>query len=252
MDRVGLQERGAASVVVSAEDPQVVRRVSAGLDRLSFSYRVCEPCTAQLAAGPQGAVYCLGSRVASELASLPGPTIVILYGARLTDEAVVRLQGRRVCPLRLSALTPTTLLQAIIHVRSGSDPGCMAERLQALPMLRRIPPPLVAAFLEDPVGMTRLHDLRRAVALSRESAQAMVRAAGFARAEHLFTALRSAAWMLLRRDGLNRREAEQYLGIGDRTSFRRACRRAGVPALHAHLCPDAFGAVDAGSAGPAR
>jgi hypothetical protein len=109
--------------------------------------------------------------------------------------------------------------------------------------LERVPQAVITAFLEDPAGSRRIQDLRRSLApLSRESAQALVRSAGFPRAEHLFTALRSAAWILLMREGVNRKRIEQYLGIVDRTSFRRACKRAGVPAVHAKLRPEAFDA----------
>jgi hypothetical protein len=233
-----------AGAVVAANDLGVVRRVTEGLEKLCFPYRIYEPAPSRVAEGPRGMVYCLGSRLAAELPSFPGPTIVILSGAQLTDEAVARLQGKRVCALHLATLTPTLLLRAIVVARSGSDVGCMAERLRGIPRLSRVPLALVTAFLEDPPAMTRLNDLRRALApLSREGAQSLVRRAGFARAEHLFTALRCGAWALLQGQALNRAEVERYLAIGDRTSFRRACHRAGVPVLRSGLCTEAFDQV---------
>lgn len=229
--------------VVAAEDPQVVRRVAAGLDALSLPYRISEPRASALAGGPRGTVYFLGSGVASDLPAIPGPTIVVLYGARLSDEAVLRLRDRHLCTLLLSRLTPASLLGAVISARSSAEVDSLAEQLQRLGKFDHVPLPLITSFLRDPGGMTRLTDLRRGLTpLSREAAQRLVRSTGFSRAEHLFTALRCAAWALLRREGLNRKEIEQYLGIGDRTSFRRACRRAGVPALHLGLCPERFDA----------
>lgn len=233
----------AATAIVAAEAPQVVRRVATSLDVLSFPYTILEPCASRLMTCPHGALYCLGSRVASELPRFPGPTIVVLYGAQLTDEAVLSLRGRRLCTLHLDGLTPTSLLRAMISARSGTETGSIAGQLQRLRRFERVPPDLITAFLEHPAAMTRLRDLRRALGpISRESAQQLVRSSGFPRAEHLFTALRCAAWVLIKSDGVNRKEISKYLGICDRTSFRRACRRAGIPALHAELCPEAFDA----------
>lgn len=238
-----LSTRTDTRTIVAAEDPLIVRRVVAGLEALSHPYVVVEPRAAAVCAGPPGTVYCLGSRVASDLPGFAGPTVVILSGAHLTDEALLRLQGRRMCTLRVDAVTPTSLLQAIISARCGADAGCVAAELGRMGRLRDIPLPLVTAFLRAPAGMLRLNHLRKAMApLSRESAQRLVRAAGFPRAEHLLTALRCGAWVLLRRDGVNRVEIERYLGITDRTSFRRACRRAGVPAIQEQLSPDTFDA----------
>lgn len=228
-----------ARTIVAAEDPVIVRRVVAGLEALSRPYRVLEPRAVVLPAGPPGAVYCLSARVASDLAGFAGPTIVILSGAHLADDALLRLQGRRMCTLRVDAVTPTSLLHAIISACCGSEAGCVAAALGRMRRLRAVPHAVVTAFLQAPASMLRLNDLRRALSpLSRENAQRLVRAAGFPRAEHLFTALRCGAWVLLRRDGVSRGEVERYLGITDRTSFRRACRRAGVPAIQEHLSPE--------------
>jgi hypothetical protein len=241
--RSDLRATDEPRAIVAVEDPLIVRRVAAGLEALSCPYSICEPCVSALSAGPGGAVYYLGSRVASDLPRFPGPTIVILSGARLTDEAVLKLQGRRMSTLHVDGLTPTSLLRAMVCARCDSEIENIARQLGRMGKLERVPQAVITAFLEDPTGSMRIHDLRRALApLSRESAQALVRAAGFPRAEHLFTALRCAAWLLLMREGVNRKTIEQYLGIIDRTSFRRACKRAGVPAIHANLRSEAFGA----------
>jgi hypothetical protein len=232
-----------ARAIVAVEDPLVVRRVAAGLEALSCPYSICEPRAAALSKGPAGAVYCLGSRVASDLSRFPGPTIVLLSGARLTDEAVLKLQGRRMSTLHVNGLTPTSLLRAMVCARCESEIESIARQLGRMGKLQRVPQGVITAFLQDPAGLTRIHDLRRALApLSREGAQALVRSAGYARAEHLLTALRCAAWILLMREGVDRKRIEQYLGILDRTSFRRACKRAGVPSVHVNLRPEAFDA----------
>jgi hypothetical protein len=227
--------------VVASREPQVTRRLAAGLDSLLVPYRVVEARAPVLPPEPQGTVYCLDSRMAAEVPRLMGPTIVVLSGAWISDETVARLRGGNLCTLRLADITPATLLRAVISATTHSDVGAVAERLQRLGRLRQVRAALITAFLEEPGRMNRLTDLRRALApLSRESAQALVRASGFERAEHLFTALRCAAWALLTSEGVERRQVEEYLGILDRASFRRACRRAGVPTLHRGLSLDEF------------
>ncbi len=225
--------------VVAADDARVVRRIAAGFEALSLSYRISGPDPAEVLAGPPDAVYCLGSRTAAELPHFRGPTIVVLHGARLSDEALLKFRGRRFSSVHLDGLTPTSLLRAIVAARVGSEPDTLPEQLHRLRKLALVSDALLAAFIQDPAGMTRLRDLRRALEpLSREGAQRLVRSTGFTRTEHLFTALRWAAWAILRREGMNRCEVEKYLGIVDRTSFRRACRRAGLPPLHEGLRPD--------------
>jgi hypothetical protein len=178
-----------------------------------------------------GAVYCIDSSLATELPRLPGPTIVIVSGARVSDEVVVKVRAWRITPLRLSDITPKTLLRALVSATAGSDIDDVAARLQRIGRFAHVDRAVIAAFLENPARMRRLTDLRRSLApLSRESAQGLVRSCGFRRAEHLFTALRCAVWALLVDVGVGRQQAEPYLGIHDRGSLRRACQRAGVPA----------------------
>jgi len=238
--------------VVASREPQVARRLAAGLETLLVPYRVVECKETALPAEPHGTVYCLDSRMAAELPRLPGPTIVVLSGAWISDETVAKLRGGNLRPLRLADITPATLLRAVVAATAQSDVETVVGRLQRLGRLRQVRAALINAFLEEPGHMNRLTDLRRALApLSRESAQAVVRAAGFERAEHLFTALRCAAWALLTAEGVDRRQVEDYLGIADRASFRRACRRAGVPTLHRGLRPEVFEQDGAGAAMPA-
>lgn len=236
-------------VVVRCRDPRVARRLAGTLDALACPYRVADPAAPAGAAALPGAVHCMDSGMAAELPGLPGPTVVVLSGARVSDEGLARLRGAPVAVLRLDEIAPGALLAAVLSAGAGSDLAGLAEQLRALRRLEAVQQRLVAAFLGNPPQAQRLADLRRALApLSREGAQGLVRASGFARAEHLFTALRCAAWMLLVRQGLDRRQVEAYLGIADRASFRRACRRAGVPAPHRALRPETFDAKPVRSA----
>ena len=66
--------------------------------------------------------------------------------------------------------------------------------------------------------------------MSPEVGRKVVHRAGFARAEHLFAALRYESWQWFAGHGFERSVFEDYLGIVDRSHFRRACQRAGLPA----------------------
>jgi len=205
-------------------------------------YQVVHPRSAELPAPAPGDVYCIDSRLAAEVPQLPGPTVVVLSGARVSDELTWKLQSGQVKALRLADVTPDALLAAALSAVVGGNIGTLSADLRHFGRLSRVDDRLVRAFLGNPGRMRRLSDLRRALApLSREAAQERVRACGFGRAEHLFATLRCAAWVLLLGLGLERTPVERYLEVCDRPSFRRACRRAGVPAPRRGLRPEAFG-----------
>jgi hypothetical protein len=220
------------------------------LDALNCPYALVLPRAQQLPERPRGTVYCVDSRLAGELSHLPDRTVIMLSGALVPDGIVSVIQLRHVRTLRLDDVNPRSLLTALLSATTGTEVEGMAERLRGLAMFHRVEAEVVNAFLRAPARMFRLEDLRRALApLSREAAQGLVRAAGFHRAEHLFTALRVGTGALLQEAGLEPREVEEYLGILDRGSLRRACRRAGVPALARGLCPEALDVPSPGCAG---
>lgn len=237
-------------VAIVCREVYVGRRLAAALETLRCPYSVLMPSGTELSTGATGTVYCVDSRLAAELSRLPDPTVITLSGALVSDEVMEMLRLRRVSTLRIADITPASLLSALLSATTGRDPDDMVERLRQLELLRRVDRAVIAAFLTDPSRMLRLEDLRRALApLSREAAQALTRSCGFQRAEHLFTALRIASWVLLVEAGLSTHEVEQYLGICDRGSFRRACRRAGVPTLRRGLRPDALAPAAVSPAG---
>lgn len=219
-------------VTVACREIYVGRRLAITLEALHCPYTVVKLQTPELPMPTPGTVYCMDSRLAAELPHLPDPAVIMLSGALVSDEIMALIQLRRVCTLRLADITPKSLLSALLSATTACDIDSIACRLRTLRLLQQVDQAVVAAFLNDPARMLRLEDLRRVMApLSREAAQARVRACGFGRAEHLFTALRVATGTFLFEAGLSPREVEKYLGIFDRGSFRRACRRAGVPTL---------------------
>jgi hypothetical protein len=228
-------------VLVASREAGVIRRLTGDLRTLLVPHQVVRSEALHRSIATPNTVFCVDSRVAVEMPDLSRPIIIILSGALVSDELIARMSGGRVCTLRLSEMTPATLLRAMVSVTIRHDFKSLAERLQRLGRFRHVSAALITAFLEEPAQMNRLTDLRHSLApLSREAAQAMVRSGGFKRAEHLFTALRSATWTLLTTEGVDRYRVEEYLGIGDRSSFRRACRRARVPALRRGLRAEMF------------
>jgi len=253
--------------IVASRDPRVIQRVTAVIGGLPLSYRIVQPRRAELPDEP-GTVYFLDAAVASELAAAPRQAVIIAPDTRSADELSRTLRAHQTRVLQLAHLTRQTFLQAMVLATARADVDELVRCLRHVRRFSHIDADVVVAFLEHPAGMVRLTDLRRALApLSRQAAQRLVRVCGFTRAEHLFTALRSAAWALLMDRGVPHGVAEGYLGITDRTSFRRACRRAAVPTLGRglrlemfedgvehlwHVMPDVALSLSGRGAGPGR
>lgn len=91
-----------------------------------------------------------------------------------------------------------------------------------------IPRRVLEVFVHKPAGVQTTVDFARALAESHGKVRDMVHSCGFERTEHLVTALRAESWVWFARAGVPRTRLEPYLGIYDRTDFRRACRRAGI------------------------
>ncbi len=217
------------TAVVSAQDHRVVRRLERVLKDVRLRYRVVAPGELSQVR-ERDVIYCLGSRLASQLPALPGPTVILVSGAAIVDADMVRVAAQGAVFLRLDDVSGPTVLRAAISAALGTDIDSVSRVLASRDEFSRLAPQIIEQFLRDPQRMQRRRDLQRAFpSLSRERAQAVVHASGFDRAEHLFTALRLATWGLLIDRGLDRGHVEHYLGISDRTTFRRSCYRAGVP-----------------------
>lgn len=220
--------RGAWCITVATYDPRVLSAVKRSAEEISIPYEVVTPSALPRSSGPE-TVYCFCSRAAFVVPELPGPAIIVCTGMHVRDEALIRLVRSWVVPIRLPDLTGHLLLRCLLELSSRSRLGdavlrfTMAERL-----LARIPQPLIDAFLLRP-RIKALHDIASAVALNGAQARRLVRQAGFTDPRHLVTTLRASVWKALVGLGVNRRVTELHLGITDRSTFVRCCRRAGVP-----------------------
>ena len=92
----------------------------------------------------------------------------------------------------------------------------------------RVASPILRAFLASPRTLHIKKDLCRAIGLSAGGLRSAVREGGFHRFEEMLTWLRSETWIWLVSAGVDRKLAEAYLGIADRSNFRRACKRASI------------------------
>lgn len=230
--------------IVVCHDTYVRRRLEASLEGLHFPFHVHEPVALHSQCNPRDAIYCIDSQSAATLPRLPGPTLIILSGAHIPDEAFATICAQRWGVLRLAELCPHRLLNGLISTFVQTDVDEFVPKLRELQRFEQVPAEVITTFIRNAADMTRLQDLRRHLApLSRCAAQDLIRSSGFDRAEHLFTALRCALWILLCECGVHRKLTEEYLGIIDLGGFRRACRRADVPALHRGLNLEAFQAA---------
>lgn len=223
------------TVIAAARDRLVLRRVGTVLEDMRVSHRVVASVETERLRTSH-AVYCLGYCIARELPELPGPTVLVANGVAIPDWEVEAMSSDKVVFLRLEDVNCTSLLHATISAALGTDIDVIGRDLAALDVFTNLPTRLIQRFLRDPRRMYRRCDLQRTLpSLSRERAQAFVRSLGFERAEHLFTTLRCATWLLLIERGIERRHVERYLGIEDRPTFRRSCVRAGLPKPSARL-----------------
>ena len=224
--------------VVGASDLYVRRRLSKCLTHVGIPHRVYESRQLQIRV-PSGSLYCLCTRTVALLGVLPLPAIVVCCGVSVPDDVVAIVARASVPTIDISNLTAETLLQAIVDATSGCPRSPIAVKLHLTshPGFQRVPVPLIEAFLRAPRNMVRLSDICRALRISRADGRSMLRFAGFERAEHLCTALRAETWIWFAQQGIRRTVFEHYLGITDRTTFRRACCRATVSVPWRSDCP---------------
>lgn len=175
-----------------------------------------------------GAVYCVGSRLADRLMEIPEPALVVSVGAAVQDHLLVALSGKRAVAIRLSDLNAASLLQLLIRLTTAVDVYGLAGYLQSVQRFGQLPKKFLQAFVFDPTRMRALDDIAHAARGTRRDARAIVTAGESDQPEHLFVALKSESYSWLTAQGFARSAIEGYLGIGDRSTFRRACRRAGV------------------------
>ena len=214
--------------VIAAVDPVVLSRIRSCLDQVGIRYRMAEPADVGAYRGCEQILW-LCSRSLCEMKHLPKPVVVVCGGYSVPDGILPQLAESRAVIIEVADLTPAATLEAIVRATSGISQTSLTEYLAATPVCRGIPSALVEAFVAAPRDRVLLTDVCFTLNASREAARAIVRAAGFELVAHLYTAMRAESWIWFARQGFARAEFEQYLGITDRPTFRRACRRSGVP-----------------------
>jgi len=237
---VVLEPPTRTTVVIALREPHSVRLAVTALAQLRFPFRVASPDQLVHPVEEPGVIHCVDATQAGAVGDLAGPAVVVSPSAHVDSATEAGpLVGTAFLPAR--GLTAVSLLQALIVAALGTNADFVARQVAQLHIFSRVPVELIEAFLHDPSGMTRLRDVRRCMKLSRARAHALVRfTQRFDRAEHLLTALRCASWAVLMHRDLARAPVEEYLGIQDRSDFRRACQRAGVPAPREGLVLHAF------------
>ncbi len=214
--------------VVICEATLVRIRLIHCLEQLGITHTLAGPEQPVTTVG-RDLVYCLCSTSASEMRLVPRQSVVICDGRMVTDRTFMRVVRSGAEVLGLDELTCSKLLQTLVRVTQTVSKGTLAEHLVQIGSGHSIPPELVERFLDGPDRMFHLTDICRALFLSRKAARCLVHSCGFARGEHLCTALRAVAWCWFARQGICRFEYERFLGIKDHRTFRRSCQRAGVP-----------------------
>jgi hypothetical protein len=210
------------TVAIAARDPLVRRALVAALAECRI--RGIDVMLEGLARLDEKAnVVCADSSAAASVLALNVPTVIVTRGASLSDEVWALLSQRRPVILRYVDLTPITLLEGLLTGYFGVGLG------HAPASLGRLPPRLLRAFLAESRSIHTLGDLARGAGFSVGNLRALERDLGVPRFEGLLARLRAETWKWLVAKGVDRRVVEDYLGIADRSNFRRACRRAGIP-----------------------
>jgi hypothetical protein len=180
--------------------------------------------------GGKESLFLLDARVAAGMSACPARTIVV-FADRVCPLSVLQLVAAgQVIPLRCEGLDQERMCRAIIRCVATNGVRGLAAHLSSQPVFASVPKRVVSAFALHPVRPRGLADLCHVLAVSPAVGRQVVHRAGFARAEHLFAALRYESWRWFAGHGFERSMFERYLGIGDRSHFRRACQRAGLPA----------------------
>ena len=165
---------------------------------------------------------------AEALSALPERSLILSHGERLQDVLLIRLQENGGKLMRTDDLTPERMLRVLFASEGGST-ETLSEYLSTLLPGRPESRPLVTLFASAPAATARVEAVARAVRYHKRRVPDLVHALRFERLEHLWTYLRAESLVWLTHQGIRRKPVERFLGIFDRSNFRRACRRAGVP-----------------------
>jgi hypothetical protein len=120
------------------------------------------------------------------------------------------------------------LLGALVRCNERTtEHNLIAHLANRLPATRHTDA-LVRAFLEEPASRRPLELLTGNTGLTPRAVRQALRDLHFERSQYLFTWLRAESWVWLVSRGFDPHAVEPFLGIHDRSNFRRSCRRASV------------------------
>ncbi len=167
------------------------------------------------------------------LGVLPEHLVVLCTGKTVRDELFAEVQARGGHVIHSSRLTAETLLAALCGKERALGGMLLAGELQEELLAKPETRALLDVFLSRPSYNPSLEEIAARLGWSRTRVRATVAAlvAGRLRGkrlDHLWTFLRCRTWAVLTSVGIPRTYVERYLGIVDRTNFRRACMRAGA------------------------
>lgn len=221
--------RAALHAAVIISDPNARTKLSESLSKLGIRHHNYD-AQQYYSRLPTAGLFCVCARTVAILGAVPSPAIVVCCGMAVPDNVVSLVSRAGTQVMNASSLSPKTLLQAIVNTVDDSTPCELALKLYLTshPCFQRVPIELIDHFVTAPFEVMRLGYICLALQISRPTCRALLRSAGFERAEHLCTALRAEAWIWFAQQGIRRAVFEEYLGIRDRKTFRRACCRAAV------------------------
>ena len=208
--------------VIIVADDRTTRKVSELLRQLDIRSKIADRPRSRT----DGVLHCFTAK--SVPVPLFPPAIVINTGEFVSDRVVQAVATRGICAIAFEDLSSQALLHAIVRSTLGVGLEALETHVLSVPQFAHIPVELLAAFLETPRRFHRLSDISGALTISDSSARTVVKNAGFERAEHLLAALRATAWSWFAKERVDRQAFEDYLGISNRATFRRACFRAGI------------------------
>jgi hypothetical protein len=222
--------RGVQSgpVVVCAGSHPVRNRIVACLRDLAIDHRLVDQERLETA-GQAGILFIVDTGVVERVTRCPPRTIVVFTESLCALSVLHHLAAGHVVPVRYDDLDHERMSRAIIRCVATNGVSGLAAHLASQGAFSGVPERILRAFVLHPKCLRTLRDVCRVLAVSPSAARALVREAGFRRSEHLFAALRAESWAWFHRQGFRSAVFECYLGIWDRSDFRRACRRAALP-----------------------
>ena len=210
--------KGPIQVRAVIRHPGLRRRVAQALDALGLYGE--EPAEA-----PAGSPVLITDQVTG---NHDKQVILIVERRRLDDAACRMIALGRALPLSVERLDALALEGLMLGSRNGRDTPTLHRVLLDQARKLSLPSSLISAFLRGPSHYRTLQDAATAMEKSAHYARNVLVHAGIRRAEHMWTAMRAESWRWFTGLDLPSCSFERWLGITDRSTFRRSCVRAGV------------------------